>query len=70
MASNITRFSLCDIDLNVEFTPLPYLNFDANGSNKYKIPHMNKKRLERGGQLPTQVKCNPMLVQDVLNYLI
>jgi hypothetical protein len=29
MASNITRFSLCDIDLNVEFTPLPDLNFDA-----------------------------------------
>jgi hypothetical protein len=41
----------------------------ANGSNKYKIPHMNKKRLEGEGQLPTQVKCNPMLVQDVLNYL-
>jgi len=29
MASNITRFSLCDIDLNVEFTPLPDLNFNA-----------------------------------------
>ncbi|AES90169.1 hypothetical protein MTR_4g086090 [Medicago truncatula] len=29
MASNISRFSQCDIDLNVEFTPLPDLNFDA-----------------------------------------
>jgi len=28
MTSNITKFSLCDIDLNVEFTPLPDLNID------------------------------------------
>jgi len=41
----------------------------AGGYNKYKILHMNKKRLEREGQLPTQVKCNPMLMQDVLNNL-
>ncbi|XP_058784796.1 uncharacterized protein LOC131659654 [Vicia villosa] len=29
----------------------------ANGSNKYKIPHLNKQRLEREGQLPVQMKC-------------
>jgi len=29
MTSNITKFSLCDINLNVEFTPLPDLNIDT-----------------------------------------
>ena len=29
MTSNMTKFSLCDIDLNVEFTPLPDLNIDT-----------------------------------------
>lgn len=41
----------------------------AIGSNKYKIPHINKRGLERQGQLPTQMKCDPTLVQEVLNYL-
>ncbi|KAI5381831.1 hypothetical protein KIW84_UN0398 [Lathyrus oleraceus] len=35
------------------------------GSNKYKIPHVNKERLERVGQLPIQIKCDPILVQEV-----
>ncbi|KAI5424708.1 hypothetical protein KIW84_030771 [Lathyrus oleraceus] len=39
------------------------------GSNKYKIPHVNKERLERVGQLPIQIKCDPILVQEVKNYL-
>lgn len=29
MTSNITKLSLCDIDLNIEFTPLPDLNIDT-----------------------------------------
>lgn len=41
----------------------------ANGSNKYKIPHFNKERLEREGQLPVQMKCDPILVQEVFKYL-
>ena len=41
----------------------------ANGSNKYKIPHLNKERLEREGQLPVQMKCDPILVQEVFKYL-
>lgn len=41
----------------------------AKGSNKYKIPHVNKEKLEREEQLPTQMKCDPILVQEVLNYL-
>jgi hypothetical protein len=35
----------------------------AKGSNRIKIPHVNKQRLERIGQLPIQLKCEPILVQ-------
>ncbi|KAL7152803.1 hypothetical protein ABFS83_04G123300 [Erythranthe nasuta] len=35
----------------------------AKGSMKYKIPHIKKTMLERAGQLPTQLKCDPKLVQ-------
>ncbi|KAL5717415.1 hypothetical protein ACHQM5_010420 [Ranunculus cassubicifolius] len=41
----------------------------VEGSNKYKIPHMNKARWEREGNLPTQVSCDYNLVQNVLNML-
>ncbi|XP_058775250.1 uncharacterized protein LOC131649505 [Vicia villosa] len=41
----------------------------ARSFNKYKIPHMQKEMLERQGELPIQLKCDPKLVQDVLNYL-
>lgn len=39
------------------------------GSNKYKIPHVNKSRLEREGGLPTQVSCDYNLVQNVMTML-
>ncbi|KAL7116842.1 hypothetical protein ACP275_03G031400 [Erythranthe tilingii] len=39
------------------------------GCNKYKIPHIKKAMLERTGQLPTQLKCGPELVQEIINYL-
>jgi hypothetical protein len=39
------------------------------GSNRYKTPHLKKKSLERRGQLPTRLKCDAALVQDVLKYL-
>jgi hypothetical protein len=41
----------------------------TQGSNKYKIPHVNKEKLEREGLLLIQTKCDPMLVQDVSDYL-
>ena len=41
----------------------------TRGSQKYKIPHLKKEMLEHQGQLPTQLKCDPAIVQDVLEYL-
>lgn len=38
----------------------------VQGSNHYKIPHAQKARLERMGQLPCRMKCDTALVQDVL----
>jgi hypothetical protein len=32
MASTNVRFTSCDIDLNVEITPLPDLNTDVHGT--------------------------------------
>lgn len=37
------------------------------GSNKYKISHLKKGVLEREGRLPTQITCDPTLVQNVMN---
>jgi len=31
------------------------------GGNGYKIPHMNKERLERFGMLPTRLSCDLQL---------
>ncbi|MCH87977.1 transposase [Trifolium medium] len=39
------------------------------GSNIYKIPHMQKEALERRDELPTQLKCDIELVQEVRRYL-
>ncbi|KAL7158342.1 hypothetical protein ABFS83_02G136600 [Erythranthe nasuta] len=41
----------------------------AKGSNKYKIPHINKAMLEREGRLPVQMRCDRELVQEVLSFL-
>ncbi|XP_050889102.1 uncharacterized protein LOC127094292 [Lathyrus oleraceus] len=41
----------------------------ARGSHNYKIPHMKKKMLEARNQLPTRLKCDNQLVQDVMGYL-
>ncbi|KAM3395031.1 hypothetical protein P3S68_004035 [Capsicum galapagoense] len=41
----------------------------AKGSNKYNISHIKKVMLEKEGQLPIQLKCDPELIDDVLNYL-
>ena len=39
----------------------------AKGSHKYRIPHIQKTMLEKENQLP--VKCDPTLIQEVLNCL-
>ena len=41
----------------------------AKGSNKYKIPHVNKLMLQNAGKLPTQMKCDSALVHEVLPFL-
>ncbi|XP_054816973.1 uncharacterized protein LOC129316582 [Prosopis cineraria] len=39
------------------------------GSNKYKPSHLKKDVIERRGELPNQLKCDPYLVQEVLEHL-
>ena len=41
----------------------------VEGSNRYKIPHVNKARLDREGLLPTQIVCDPIVIQNVRNQL-
>ena len=36
---------------------------------KYKIPHAKKEALERECQLPTQIRYDVQLVQEVIDYL-
>jgi len=40
-----------------------------NGGNRYKIPHMNKERLEAQGMLPTALSCDSQLVQRAFELL-
>ncbi|XP_054805391.1 uncharacterized protein LOC129308333 [Prosopis cineraria] len=39
------------------------------GSNKYKQGHLKKDMIERRGDLPNQLKCNPYLIEEVLEHL-
>ncbi|XP_021752511.1 uncharacterized protein LOC110718018 [Chenopodium quinoa] len=41
----------------------------AQGGNKYKIPHMNKKKLENLGILPEQVQVRKEVVVEAVEYL-
>ena len=41
----------------------------AKGSHKYKIPLVNKTSLENLKELPSQLRCDPILVQEVMQYL-
>ena len=41
----------------------------VEGSNKYKIAHINKQRLEREGRLPVQITCDYDLVERTMNIL-
>ncbi|XP_028782212.1 uncharacterized protein LOC114738342 [Neltuma alba] len=41
----------------------------VRGSNKYDLPHMRKEVMEKEGPLPNQIKCDPKLVQEVMEYL-
>ncbi|XP_065847377.1 uncharacterized protein [Euphorbia lathyris] len=42
---------------------------EEKGSQRYKIPHINKLMLERRGELPSQIKCDVALIQEVIQYL-
>ncbi|KAJ1270982.1 hypothetical protein BS78_06G093700 [Paspalum vaginatum] len=39
------------------------------GSNKIKIPHMQKQRLEREDMLPLQIPCEPSLLAEAISSL-
>jgi len=39
------------------------------GCNKYKIPHMQKERLEREQRLPLQISCEPSLLAEAIGSL-
>ena len=36
------------------------------GGNRYKIPHMNKDRLEALGMQPKSLSCDRQLYEDVI----
>jgi hypothetical protein len=38
----------------------------VKGCNKYKIPHMQKERLEREDQLPLQISCEASLLDEAV----
>jgi hypothetical protein len=40
-----------------------------SGGNRYKIPHMNKERLEALGMLPKALSCDRQLVQRTFELL-
>ncbi|XP_042026328.1 uncharacterized protein LOC121773514 [Salvia splendens] len=42
---------------------------EVQGGNNYRIPHMNKDRLERIGALPNVLEVEERVVRDVLEYL-
>jgi hypothetical protein len=41
----------------------------AGGGNRYKIPHMNKERLEALGILPNMLGCDRQLYETILQSL-
>ncbi|XP_021775477.1 uncharacterized protein LOC110739318 [Chenopodium quinoa] len=44
-------------------------NPQVEGGNKYKIPHMNKKKLENLGELPDHVPVQKEIVLEAVEYL-
>jgi hypothetical protein len=40
-----------------------------NGGNRYKIPHMNKERLETAGMLSKSLSCEREIVQKAIELL-
>ena len=55
--------------LNREFLTLQGCMIEVmkdGGGNRYKIPHMNKNRLEALGMLPKSLSCDRQLYEDVI----
>ncbi|XP_042067417.1 uncharacterized protein LOC121810739 [Salvia splendens] len=42
---------------------------NCRGGNGYKVPHINKDRLQRNGGLPNVLEVEEVVVRDVLHYL-
>mmetsp|Transcript_20119 Transcript_20119/g.43378 ORF Transcript_20119/g.43378 Transcript_20119/m.43378 type:complete len:361 (+) Transcript_20119:486-1568(+) len=40
---------------------------DSHGANEYKLPHMNKERLEREGTLPLTLECSEDIWRHVID---
>ncbi|KAK8636943.1 hypothetical protein V6N13_064376 [Hibiscus sabdariffa] len=38
----------------------------VNGGNNYKLPHIGKQKMERNGELPIQLHCDQVIVQEAL----
>jgi hypothetical protein len=41
----------------------------VKGCNKFKIPHMQNKKLEKEDQLPLQISCEAFLLAEVIGSL-
>ena len=55
--------------MNKEFLTLQGCMIEVmkdGGGNRYKIPHMNKDRLEALGMLPKSLSCDRQLYEDVI----
>jgi hypothetical protein len=64
------KFANYDADtLNRVFLTLQWCLIEVmkdGGENKYKIPHIDKDRLEALGMLPKSLGCDRQLYEDVL----
>lgn len=59
-------FQFPETKLNFVFLTLQQCmksTIEIEGSNAYKIPHMSKESLERAGQLPVSLTCEPDIIQ-------
>ena len=41
----------------------------STGPNKYKVPHIKNDVMQKEGWLPTQIKCDLSLVEEVIHHL-
>jgi len=59
----------CPYKANIIFVTLQTVlkeSIKVKGNNNYKIPHMQKQRLEREERLPLQISCEASLLDEAL----